>query len=260
MIYVITHKEFDFSILDSTYYRVLQVGQGKKCTGVELWDDTGENISKKNAYYCELTGLYWIWKNSLEEEDELTGLVHYRRFFTSKISYLVYQYFGIMPKNLSGNKIEKILKKYDIILPTPKATFKTINELYFIFHNGEDIEITRDAIKKVSPEYLSTFDKVMNMHHYFFGNMMICSRKLINTYSEWLFAILDEIETNIDIEKYDNEYQKRVFGFVAERLLQVWVIHNKLNIKTYSVFNTEERDESIFRRISKLVTRVILRM
>ena len=77
-IYVITHKEIE-DIKDSEY-KTLLVGATKNDTFPNDYehDDRGENISYKNDSYCELTGLYWIWKNI---HTEYIGLVHYRRFF-----------------------------------------------------------------------------------------------------------------------------------------------------------------------------------
>ena len=48
-------------------------------------DDTGENISKENGRYNEMTVLYWAWKNyeKLGNPDYI-GLMHYRRHFIFK--------------------------------------------------------------------------------------------------------------------------------------------------------------------------------
>ena len=76
MIYIAAHKEFDVPRLEN--YVPLQVGaEGKEDLGF-LRDNTGDNISVKNPNFCELTGLYWIWKNT---NDEYKGVVHYRGYF-----------------------------------------------------------------------------------------------------------------------------------------------------------------------------------
>ena len=62
MIYIATHKKFNVPNLNG--YCALQVGaEGKEKYGY-LRDNIGNHISGKNANYCELTGLYWIWKNT----------------------------------------------------------------------------------------------------------------------------------------------------------------------------------------------------
>ena len=77
-IIVVSHKSYkmpSFSI-----YLPLEVGADSRDEHFfELKDNTGNNISNKNPYYCELTGLYWAYKN-LNDYDIL-GLVHYRRYF-----------------------------------------------------------------------------------------------------------------------------------------------------------------------------------
>ena len=52
----------------------------------------------------------------------------------------------------------------------------------------------------------------------------------MDQYCEWLFDILKKLESKVDISDYDN-YQQRIYGFLAERLLNVYCKHNKLKIK-----------------------------
>ena len=206
--------------------------------------------------FCELTGLYWIWKNGNERYSDITGLVHYRRYFTSRLDDFLYTYFNRRPRVIKYDYIEKCLKKYDIILPVPEKIFRTVKQSYIDVHNEEDLCLTRSVIAEICAEYVDSFDKVMNSHKYYYANMMLCNKQILDEYSQWLFSILFNLEKRIDVDKYSDEYQKRVFGFLAERLLQIWVYHNKLKIKEFPAFNTEARRLSIFEknknRFSKL--------
>ena len=75
---VATHKPYGMPA--DPLYLPLHVGaEGKESIGF-AGDNTGEHISAKNPQFCELTGLYWAWKNL--DADHL-GLVHYRRYFGS---------------------------------------------------------------------------------------------------------------------------------------------------------------------------------
>ena len=60
-IVVATHKPYRMP--PDPCYLPLHVGKAGKEEMGFAGDDTGENISRKNPYYCELTGLYWLWKN-----------------------------------------------------------------------------------------------------------------------------------------------------------------------------------------------------
>ena len=67
-IIIATHKKYQMPA-DSMYIPLHVGAEGKKDeTGKELnlgyvKDNTGDNISKMNPSFCELTGLYWDWKN-----------------------------------------------------------------------------------------------------------------------------------------------------------------------------------------------------
>ena len=103
-VYVITHKKFN--MIPQENYKVLLVGAYRGHVYGDCFDDAGDNISEKNANYCELTGVYWLWKNL--QKDDYVGIVHYRRLFSRSFS---------KSKKLSDKDIRKLLGKYDIILP-----------------------------------------------------------------------------------------------------------------------------------------------
>ena len=69
--------------------------------------------------------------------------------------------------------------------------------------------------------------------------MMIVSKNYFDEYHNWLFKILFELEKEIDISRYNN-YNVRMYGFLAERLLNVWVHHKHLRVKEMPVYNSEE--------------------
>ena len=61
-------------------YLPIHVGKMLSSADLDIQSDAeGENISAKNRSYCELTGMYWAWKN-LKNVDVI-GLCHYRRYF-----------------------------------------------------------------------------------------------------------------------------------------------------------------------------------
>ena len=73
--YMVTHKPVDFIPEGRT---PIFVGNGDNIRDY-LRDNTGDNISEKNPYYCELTAMYWIWKN--DSSSKYISIEHYRRFF-----------------------------------------------------------------------------------------------------------------------------------------------------------------------------------
>ena len=242
MIYVITHKNFDDSILDS-HYQVLHVGSNDNCKDSYERDDHGDNISYKNPNFCELTGLYWAWKNGKENNNDICGLVHYRRYFTTPNESKLYWKKGVMPTILSYEVIEKELNSHDMILPVQmKLLIHNVGSAYISEYNKEDFIILKDTIRDVCPDYIQAFNKTMKSRGFYWANMMICRKKLLDEYSSWLFSIMDELEKRIDISKYSDNYQKRVFGFMAERLVKVWVLKNSPNVVEYPIFNTEQRE------------------
>ena len=227
--YVITHKKFNCPKLDG--YIPIQVGASEKEKLGYLEDCVNENISNKNQNYCELTGLYWLWKNI--NDVDIIGINHYRRYFSKSEIIKSSKLF------LTIKQIEKIFKKYDIILPKKEIYKETAYEQYCISSGfSRDLDKIEEIIKEQCPEYLNDYKKIMQSNKIHQFNMMICSKELYNEYCKWLFEILFKLEETVDLSEY-NDYQKRIYGFLSERLLNVWIEHNNLKVKEMRVINTE---------------------
>ena len=193
-------------------------------------DNTGDNISDKNGSYCELTGMYWAWKN-LKDVD-IIGLCHYRRYFDIESPRSLNKE-PIIRKDIpfiSIPNLQKILDKYDIILPGKSYFCDSLWDAYAIGHNCLDMKVVEDVISQIYPKYINAFKYIMKENNsYCPCNMLICTKSRFDDYCSWLFAIMTKVEQRIDISNYDC-YQKRVFGFISERLLNVYVYHNRLNV------------------------------
>lgn len=258
-VYVAFHKEFPMLALDPIY-QPLHVGKAisEKELGF-IGDNTGDSISEKNPFYSELTGLYWIWKNT---DAKWVGLCHYRRFFFCKKplwAMKVRKAFEFITGNgnrrnglyytssvniskliATGKEIERILEEHDAIVPVQRKLKYSVWKQYLRRHHISDLEKAKEIISKLYPEYIADFENVMKKKELFPCNMFVMKKELFNQYMTWLFSVLVEMEKATDISTYD-KYQQRIFGFLSERLLDVWLTHNKIDYKTLPVlyFNSE---------------------
>lgn len=225
-ILVAAHKKYWMP--EDKVYVPLHVGAENKTPLGYLPDNTGDNISAKNPNYCELTGLYWAWKNL---DCEYIGLCHYRRYFGNRVH----------TRNIEKKKeavliredYEKLLATYDILLPKKRNYYiETVRNQYENAHNKRDLDEVENIIKEKYPEYVLAFTRVMERKKLYILNMFVMKKKSFDEYCAWLFDILFELEKRIDISSY-NTYESRVFGFMAERLFNVWL--EKQNLKKYEL-------------------------
>lgn len=241
--YVITHKEFNYSLPQN--YQTLLVGANKNANPRNyLADNTGENISNKNKSFCELTGLYWIWKNT---SDSNVGLCHYRRYFSNyhqrkqlDLSVLL----SGKAKPVSTVSLDQDLANADWVVSQPERSGDgTIGENFAKYHHAKDLEITRKVLKKKYPQFVDGFDQTLASERGSFYNMFYTSREQLNEYCNWLFDILFEVEKEVDISSYDN-YQQRLFGFLSERLLNAYLRSKNLKIAYRAVYQTDVMSRS----------------
>lgn len=228
-IVVATHKPYRMP--QDPCYLPLHVGKaGKQDLGF-AGDDTGENISTKNPYYCELTGLYWLWKNN---QSDYKGLVHYRRHFGS----------GVKGKNpweriLHQEQLEHLLTTCDILLPRKRRYYiETLYSHYSNTHYREHLDLTRAIIGEQCPQYLDAFDRVMKRTWGHMFNMFIMSAEKSDAYCAWLFPILEQLEDRVDYKSLD-PFQARLFGRVSELLLDVWLETQGYSYRELPLVSTE---------------------
>lgn len=219
-IIVATHKKYWMP--SGRIYLPVHVGaEGKESIGYTP-DNTGDNISMKNANYCELTGMYWAWKNL---KADYIGLVHYRRHFTVKCKG------DKKDRPISDEELEALISNYEVILPKKRNYFIETNYSQYVHaHHAIDLEATRQIIAEKYPEYLEAYDASMKKKSGHRFNMFIMKRDIFDAYCEWLFSILFELEERLDISDYNNN-DARVFGFVSERLLDPWIETNNIDYK-----------------------------
>ncbi len=221
-IIVATHKKYIFT--DSNTYTPIQVGSAlNQHEFGYLLDNSDKSISDKNGSFCELTALYWAWKNSYFVKHEYCGLAHYRRYFS-----------GTLPFNglsiLSESEILKLMQTYDVILPKKRHYYiETVREHYNNAHYTKDLDALAVVVQQLYPEYMQAFDTVMNKRSIHLYNMFVMRPELYEQYCTWLFSILFELETRLDVTEYSS-YQQRVFGFLSERLFNIWIKHNDLKV------------------------------
>ena len=228
-IYIVTHKKFEVKNIPDDYITIHAGRKNNEDLGY-IGDDTGQSISELNPYLNEMTAAYWIWKNV---SHDYVGLVHYRRFFSNQNSK------EFKPENiLTVNEAKDILKDYDIILAKEEVhLFNSHNYMVndtgkFIAHIA--INLARTILERHFPDYVEAFDYVISGTSLFKCNMFITRKYIFDSYCSWLFSFILEAESSfrkyVNIDEL-NFKQKRVYGFICERMFNVWIIKNHLRIK-----------------------------
>lgn len=229
-ILVATHKTY--AMPDDTAYLPVQAGAALNPPLNYTGDNTGDNISAKNKNFCELTVLYWAWKNL---KADYIGLVHYRRHFAGKRNG------NKQDRIITSAQVEKILSEVPLIMPQKRNYYIESNYSQYIHaHHAEDLSVTRNILKEKYPDYLTAYDTIMKRTSGYRFNMCIMRKDLLDAYCTWLFDILFEIERRLDISEY-SAYDARVFGFISERLLDVWVERNQPPMKILPIVNLESQ-------------------
>lgn len=225
-IFICTHKESYIPVTNNAYKLLCCGGNHISNDVLDVYDDnTGDNISHLNGFYCELSGIYWVWKNW--DVKDYVGFCHYRRYF---------KFMDDIP-NMDNEDC-------DVIILKPITLSKSNAEMYAEWHNIDDLNLIVDIAKY---KYGVWHNETLSTNMFNARNMFIMNKNLFYEYCEFLFGVLNDycvrkgIKSMTDVycqilsdSKYGNKYkhQARLAGFIGERLLQIWVNWKQLKIKT----------------------------
>lgn len=242
-ILVATHKQYDMPS-NGTYLPVQAGASGRSDLGY-LRDDNGDNISDKNFCYCELTALYYGWKNV---QADILGLVHYRRHFAGKCAF---RCNNRTYKILDGEAAQRYLEQADIILPAKRRYYiETLYSHYAHTMYVEPLDVTGQIIRELYPEYYPEFKRLKDRRSAHMFNMFVAKREVADGYCTWLFGILGELEKRVEVLKY-GDFHRRFLGRISELLLDVYVNTRKLSYKEVKVVSTEK--QHLCKRINRFL-------
>lgn len=217
-IIIATHKQYKMP-KDEMYVPVHVGAEGKNDLGYTK-DNSGENISSLNPSFCELTGLYWAWKNL---NADYIGLAHYRRHFSLKKKNDKWDSI------LTYKQIEPYLSQIRVFVPNKRKYYiETLYSHYEHTHYIEQLDVTKDIITEKYPDYVDAYNQVMNQRYGYMFNMMIMEKELVDKYCTWLFDILFELKNRLNMPELSS-FQGRFYGRVSELIFNVWLTHQIQN-------------------------------
>ncbi len=229
--FVVTHKQA--AIPQKPGFVPMLVGKKDFSLPGAARDDIGDNIAEKNPSFCELTAQYTMWKNPPVMSDYV-ALAHYRRYFTTRALSSSSRFF------LDAETTEQAMHKAEVLLAAPRYFSCTVEKNYYLYGAGKrkDLENTERILQDKYPEYLETFRRVLRRNHASYFNMFVMSRMHFEKYCTWLFDVLFTLEAQTDLTGY-TDAERRVFGYLSEILLNVWVEKNQLRVRYMPVAETE---------------------
>ena len=98
-------------ILDKLPNNIVPLGVGNNdFPNHWLCEKSGKNINQLNKFYGEHSGIYWVWKNCMNEynQDDWIGFCHYRKFWLNN-------FYKRKQKKSFENLFDNLLKNNNLI-------------------------------------------------------------------------------------------------------------------------------------------------
>lgn len=219
-----SHRDKPIKMPCSVPDYVFPIQVGADCCDVrlaDLSDNKGEHISGKNGNYCELTALYWMWKNKLKESGTVDGEAR--------------QYFGLCQYRrgfdfMTDDLLRLVDNDVDAVLPYPLPYEPNIHVHHKRYIKEADWNAMLYALREVHPEYAEAFPEILGQQYLYNYNVILAKKSVLRNYCEWLFPILERTE-ELSMPKGCGR-SDRYIGYMGETLETLYFMKNanRLNV------------------------------
>lgn len=201
-------------------------------------DDTGDSISDRNAQYCELTALYWLWKNCASD---YKGLVHYRRHLASRDPERR-RADSPLDRVATGGELVGLLSGAGAVLPRRRSYYiETMRSHWDHTQPPEQLAEAERVVADLEPAYSPALSCVLSARGAHMFNMMVMRAELFDAYCAWIFPVLEELTRRLDPASYP-PFQARYPGRISELLLDAWLDLNGIGYAELPTVSPEPVD------------------
>ncbi|WP_051671495.1 DUF4422 domain-containing protein [Oribacterium sp. P6A1] len=195
-----------------SYEKTIQAGAAIAEKSIaDIRDDAGINISEKNRMYCEMSAVYWIWKNT---DHDWIGIEHYRRHFLVK------------PEMLRDD--------IDVFLPLPYMCYPHEMKHVLRFTTEKVMYALLETLKVLYPDKYEEYRKILYGQYQYCYNIICARRYVFDNYCRWLFGITEYMEKNF-AEEVTDLMTTRTLGYVSEVLTSVYYMSHQHDLRIMHV-------------------------
>lgn len=173
----------------------------------EIHDDIGVNISRKNRMYCEMSAVYWIWKNT---NHDWIGIEHYRRHLLVKA--------------------EMLSDEIDAIMPLPYICYPHEMAQFLRFTTEDVKDALFRALEALHPDEFEEYKRILYGKYQYTYDLVCARKQVFDDYCSWFFEITEFME-----ESYASEVpelvETRAFSYVAEVLTNLYFMYHQKDLK-----------------------------
>ena len=173
----------------------------------------GDNIDNMNPWYCEITGLYHLWKN---DKDDVVGLEHYRRYFLNDDNCI-----------LSEQEAKEKLKDCDILLRRFVYRRYGLRDGFAWLESEDMMKYLIEFLYQIQEPDFAMFvlHELETQPEMSQCNMFIGKADVVNKYCKWVFDAFKKV----NFEKFKEK--PRIFGFLTEFIFLAWLKYHDYKVK-----------------------------